>query len=493
MKAARLLPAWILLLLLAPGAPVTSGGIFDRDDQSALELTDTRPAYRVAIVGVVTDTDNRELRPLLGSLSGLLTDMIRGVEARVLAEPERAAMAVRVRTDRSMEVEREIAEETVRADRGSLLGSSPESDGARREELRREASLLKIPDRVPVHVAATKAIELVDVVPEVRRRLVNDRRHLERHDADMVLYLVVESVEEYLLATVWSVQRHVTERREVCRAVALPEELAAALEECAPDLVAHLAGGRYGELKVRVFDVTGRPREDAAVFLDARYVGDGTRLLENVTVGERELVARSPRGASVRETVVIASGERAEVTLVLPAAVVGELRIESDPAGADVYRGVEWVGTAPVVVPAPDAPVQFALRAPGYLEGRAMAGERRTLDTTTIEKALIEESYDWEADFDASRRRFYNSFALFLGSVAVPIVLNGVYQDYFGLFPGGTIRQDINIDDASLYTRRATTVFYAYYGSLGVSTLFLGNLVWRLADYIRVGQGYHTR
>jgi len=178
------------------------------------------------------------------------------------------------------------------------------------------------------------------------------------------------------------------------------------------------------------------------------------------------------------------------VVVRMPAAGGGTIRIESEPDGAEVYHGVEWAGSTPLEIPRPDTVVQYALRSDGYLESRFVAGP----DTPgMVTRTLVGDAYDWEADFTRNRNRFYRSLGFFLGSLAGPVILNGLYQDLSGLFPTGSVRDDLTEEEKFAYADHANTIYHGYYSSLALSGAFFGNMIWSLTQYIRVGQGYHER
>ncbi len=141
-------------------------------------------------------------------------------------------------------------------------------------------------------------------------------------------------------------------------------------------------------------------------------------------------------------------------------------------------------------IPRPDELTSYSIVKENYYDSRL---ELSSTSPQNVETVLVSRGYDWEEETRLSRERFYRSFGLFSLSVGVPIILYGAYQDYTGLFPSGSVRPDLSDEERQRVVREGSALFYGYYGGIALSAGFFGNMIWRLVDYIRTAQGYHTR
>ncbi|MFW5812436.1 MAG: hypothetical protein ACOCWS_05565 [Alkalispirochaetaceae bacterium] len=110
-----------------------------------------------------------------------------------------------------------------------------------------------------------------------------------------------------------------------------------------------------------------------------------------------------------------------------------------------------------------------------------------------LRRELLPRQIVWEDVVEEKKERFYRSFGWFVLSLPAPIILNGVYGNLTTLFPDGSTRTGLSTQEAEERLDQANTLFYSYYATLGVSVALFGNMLFRLIDYIRTGEGYHDR
>jgi len=343
-------------------------------DSAADALRDTRETYRIVVAGVVATDIGGELRPVVGSLPGLLLDLLQGYDRRFVPPAEQDAMRERIIRDALRTVERDLARQQEQRARAALSSRTDEALQERIAVLGEDRAALRNADRDRIAVASVKPV----VYPEQDFQTFTELRYPQRlpgmFDADMVLYLTVEPVEPYLLVHIFATDRAGGEVHEVSRFVALPDELATALEAVSDEVRTYVIGSSFASVSVRVTDPSGAGVPDAEIFIDAKLAGRGDAYQTTLTPGEHAILVRSGRGAIRRTSIMVEPGGFRIVVVRMPAAGGGTIRIESEPDGAEVYHGVEWAGSTPLEIPRPDTVVQYALRSDGYLESRFVAG-----------------------------------------------------------------------------------------------------------------------
>ncbi|MCG8478014.1 MAG: hypothetical protein MI724_02885, partial [Spirochaetales bacterium] len=138
----------------------------------------------------------------------------------------------------------------------------------------------------------------------------------------------------------------------------------------------------------------------------------------------------------------------------------------------------------------PTQETSYTIAREGYYDSRVVVGPD---SPSRIERVLIAADGDWVESVERSRDRFYRSFGAFVLSVGVPILINGVYQNYTGLYPGGVARSDLSQEEQDRLQPQVDALFYGYYVGIGLSAGLFANMIWRLVDYVQTAQGYHTR
>lgn len=103
----------------------------------------------------------------------------------------------------------------------------------------------------------------------------------------------------------------------------------------------------------------------AEVFFDGKFVGQSPLTLQNVRVGEHEVMVRLKGYRPQKRKVVIAPGEQ-RVGFIMEV-LTGKLRVRSDPPGARVMMGGEEKGKTPLFLPeVPIGTYRLLVALPGY-------------------------------------------------------------------------------------------------------------------------------
>ncbi|MEX2445297.1 MAG: PEGA domain-containing protein [Alkalispirochaeta sp.] len=463
------------------------------------ELREEEPVYLVAIGAVVAPEASDRQRSTMSSYAEVLRDLATGPPTRYLDDEERRSVAEQRLTQHRRQLLREIDDRRNVLERRRLERTSPStatdsadsSDDEQLQELRDELDLLTSISASEVAIPREIPVSITDESHRFRRTLPTAAGLArELPEVDLILYLLVEPVSDRVLVRVRAYEVALERDWELFRLVDTPEAISVRLESRERDVVAAIAGKALGGIKVSVADAREQPL-DAQVFVGDRYLGVAPAEDRYVPPGTYTARAELPDGRSVSQPVEISAGVPQPLALAVREDAPERVTIRSTPAGARVYRGSVWVGFSPVEVYRPREDTSYTLVQEGYYDSRVTL----TADSPSlVERTMVSADGDWAAEVETSRDRFYRSFGFFALSVGVPILVNGVYQNYAGLVDGsGTVSGQLTESEQDRVLSRANTLYYGYYAGLGLSAGLFGNMMWRLVNYVQTAQGYHTR
>ncbi|MFO8041883.1 MAG: PEGA domain-containing protein [Alkalispirochaeta sp.] len=499
--------AVLLVLLVAVVATVAPRGTTEEEARARradllAELSEEDPVYTVAVAAIVApDTGDRQ-RSIVSSYAEVLRDLATGPPLRYLDDEARRHVADTRIARYQRRLLREIDDRRNALERARLERTSPageiesdradSSDDQQLRELRDQYELLTTISPNEVAIPREIPITVSDEDHRFRRTLPTAAgiAH-ELPEVDLMLYLSVEAVGDQLLLRVHSYDVSRAAERELFRVVGTAEDLSGRLESRERDVVAAIAGRDLGGIRVSVADPDGDVLPEARVFVGERYLGAAPAEDRYLPPGTYTTRSELPDGRRVSQTVEISAGTPQSVALVLRDEAPELVTIRSVPTGARVYRGSVWVGFTPVEVFRPQDDTSYTLVQDGFYDSRVTV----TRDSASpIERTMVSADGDWAAEVEDSRDRFYRSFGFFALSVGVPILINGMYQNYAGLVDeGGALNADLAPAEQDRILSRTNALYYGYYASFGLSAGLFGNMIWRLVDYVQTAQGYHTR
>lgn len=492
----------VFLAFLVCPAPLSAAGQVESDaDQVRAvrqRLTPDELRWRYAFGVVVTEEMPRQDRLQLGSFVRILENAVGDAPIRYLDGNEQTEWVLRILEREEREIRRRMDERTATLDRQRLERGSARGDagtaGAEEDsqirDLRENLRILGLVESARILLPMTAELELVRGEHRYRRVIPDAVVTARSLNVDMLLYLIVVPVEDLLFVRVRSYNRITRVDREVLRLVGTPEDLPRRLEESAPAIIREVAARDLADLRIHVTDAAGMPEEHARIRLDGTLIGVGSVEERFLVPGSYQVSVSVGDGRTADRSVELAGGEMNEIFLTLPESTAAPVVIDSEPSGAAVYQGALWVGRTPLKVPRPTEPRQYTISMEEHYDSRFQLDPD---SPSRITRTLVATETDWYGQVEDTRDRFYRSFGAFAVSLAVPILLNGMYQNLGGLFPGGPARADLTLDEQERNLNRANNILVGYYASFGLSTALFGNMMWRLVQYIRTAQEYHYR
>lgn len=477
---------------------VSAGGVTEEERLRAEILATLSMAereYAVVVAAVVDERADPAGAGALGSYAEILRDALLEVPRRYLPDDERRAI-------REARIAEELNEARLSRDarlqeleRGSIATPAERDPVDRAEdkplaELDGRIAALETIEPWDVTLPPVVPVDLLDLAPVFRRGAPDPEVMARETGADLLFTLIVEELGELRMLTIYGYLSALDQNEVLGRVISEPENLPTRFEENLPGLLAALTARELGSVSVRVVGADGLPDVEARIRLDGRLIGVGEAEEGYLPVGEYTLSASRSDGRSVARRISISEGELYTVTLAIPAVSAPPVTLLSRPAGAAVYEGAIWRGYTPLALPRPIDQVEYRIVGEGYHESRLSL----TQDTPpVVERVLIDIDYDWEAQVESDRRRFYRSFGAFAVSLAGPILINGALQNLTGLYPTGVPRSDLSTEEQDDLENQVDTLVYAYYGSLALSSGLFGHMIWRLVQYVQTAGEYHRR
>ncbi|WP_040587969.1 hypothetical protein [Alkalispirochaeta alkalica] len=501
--------AVLVFLLAGPGADLRASGRGEDDAKLRRDviegLVPEDPVWTVALGAVEVPRGTVPDRTVLGSYVRVIQDLIGDLPERHLSEEERLLWAEDRFRREEARLARALEERRHRLDRQRLESGPrngafvPYSEDSRYAALQRELRVLGSID--PREILPGERVPLKASEQPVRYSsgLRSSEVLAEELKADILLILTLDVLEdspgETLVLTVRARHRLGGRERQVVRVVGRGREIPGMLEASAAELVREVSGVSLASLEVQVRDrlgEVGRPGGggDALIRINGTLAGAGSARERFLLPGPYTVSVRAPDGRRAEEGLILQGGEDRVLVVDLPPVEPRIFRIETDPPGARVYEGALWRGVTPLEIPLPGEAREYVLRRDGYYDSRLQVSPRGDL---LYRRELTPVDRDWAGAVKASRDSFYRSFGAFALSLSVPVILNGLYDDLGGLFPGGQARADLSRSEQSKYQDRSDAILAGYYVSVGLSVTLFGNMLWRLSRYIRVSQEYHDR
>jgi hypothetical protein len=448
-------------------------------------VADDAQPFRVGFRVFDTSRVAEQYRYLARSLPSMLRKRLEAVGVHRLDAAEREAYAAERKERRLAELGQEL--DSLVSERSELLFQelSRSELRQRRDEL---ASRIR-EARTALEEAEAESVEVEQRMPVVFPQEPTDLlavegsplRLAEREDFDLIVGGELDRVENYLYVRVWAYHRAHTEEVFESSTTALPEEVRGSMDTLVDELATALLGRPWARLSVRASS------DRAAIYVDSKLAGFGSAELPFLSSGTHEIRVVGQQGRPVTKTVELT--ERAEETVVveLPEPDSEQVRIRTEPGGAELYDGALWQGTTPLSLPRPETRRALRLRKEGHYESRVVLSPDAPEE---LSYQLVPDTRDRGALLQERRDRFYRSLGWFALSLPLPIMLNGAQQNLATLVnsPQGA---ELSADATERIVRTGNTLYWSYWGSVGISAGLFVKLVVDIVRYIRASEYAH--
>ena len=296
----------------------------------------------------------------------------------------------------------------------------------------------------------------------------------KQQDLDVLLWGGFEEVQGFLYFEITLFNAVLGEPVYTYSDGAAPIEMYDLFDQLITELATVLWGRDWSSLTVQTVP------SGASVWIDGQFQGRTPLGIPYLLPGGRQLLVQDPGFESVTRTIELSPyAEQVErFTLVPRPREV--LTLDSNPAGATVYKGSEWLGTTPLSVEKPEELSRLLLRREGYLDFPLYA--RPTVEPS-ITAALFPDSLDPSEIQDRRRDELYRALGVFVLSIPIPMFSWGYRNDYIATatslqHEGKTQQSQEALDTANVLTAVSL-------GTMAVSGGLFVNLLVRLVRYLR--------
>jgi len=223
--------------------------------------------------------------------------------------------------------------------------------------------------------------------------------------------------------------------------------------------------------------VTEPPNATITVNSLARGVGFWSDATLQPGLVELEITAYGYRPQFLRER--LASNEVKSLTVELEKTDQAQVIIRSIPPGASVRLGATWLGLTPLAIDRPEQVMPITIEKNAY-ETRVVPlypeTERLSIP---LEHALV----DPIEKLTISKKKLYNSIAMFSFSLAPTVILLGISRNYAGMNARSTSADDLA---SSLRAYQLSNGFM--WGSIAVNAGLLTHVLLRLSKYLKAAE-----
>lgn len=334
-------------------------------------------------------------------------------------------------------------------------------------ELNPEA--IAFPESKPLRFASGTTGQLIFDQP-VRSPLQSTRQE----DLDSLLWGRFEEIQGYIYVEVYFFDAALGEDVFSYSNAVLPAELYEISDELTGELASILWGREWSSLRVE----TEPP--GASVWLDESFQGRTPLEIPYLIPGSRELWVEAPGYQSVVRLIDLPPYTEALQQIALPLEAGDFFELDSEPTGAAVYAGSNWLGNTPLSVEKPDDLNRFLLRKEGYLDFPLYTGSG-VEETVTI--PLISDDTDPLEIQNQRRDELYRAFGFFAISIPIPLFFWGFASDYAVGY--SLAINELNFDESDRFRDAGLVFYYGYYGALAVTTSLFVNMMVRLVRYLR--------
>jgi hypothetical protein len=462
----------LLLLAAASSLPVSAQGF---------DLSDQRSTWSIGIAAFEGKNLSPENIYLTRSFPLLLRERLEGI-------PEHYFSAAEVRAYRRQIIQRERKRlvEAIASDRRArdeLFFTSPSAaQKAADYEERIETNLQAVRNlsEVDPESIAFPRSKPIEFISGADGELVFDKEVLspfqlaKQQDLDVLIWGRFEEVEGFLYFEITVFHAVLEEPVYTHSDAGAAVELYDLFDEPGVEIATILWGRDWSSLSVQ----TEPP--GASVWIDEVFQGRTPLDIPYLLPGSKQLRVQISGYQTVSRTIELLPYTEQVQRIDLVPQVRETFNLASDPAGASVYWGSQWLGKTPLSVDKPEELSRYLLRLDGFLDFPLY------IDPTigqSVTAELVPEELDPGELQNRRRRELYRALGVFALSIPIPMFSWGYRGDYIKTaqeleLEGKIAESQAALDKSNIYGG-------IFLGTVAVSGGLFANLLVRLIRYIR--------
>ncbi len=430
-----------------------------------INLTDRRPDWSIGFAAFEGKNLSPENNYLTRSFPLLIRERLEGIPEHYFSQAEMRACRRQIIQNERQRLVKAVADD--RRTRDELFFTSEAAkEGAAMYEQRIADNLAAIrelgqmdPDQIAF--AESKPLRFVsgaDGQLVFDRVLLSPFQLAKQQDLDVLLWGGFEEVQGFLYFEITVFSTVLGEPVFTYSDAAAPIELYEQFDELVVQLATILWGRDWSSLSVQTVP------PGASVWIDEEFQGRSPLIIPYLLPGKKQLRVHSEGYQTLSRTIELAAYEQLMQQIALTPQPRQTFTLNSDPPGATVYRGSEWLGTTPLSIEEPEELGRFLLRREGYLDFPLYL--EPSVDQSQSAELLPQQLDPTEMQ-TRRRNELYGAFGAFALSVPLPMFFGSYRREY----------RDMGMDISWLT--------YAYFGTYAISGGLFVNLLVRLIRYLR--------
>ena len=455
-------------------------------------------SWKVTIIGVQTDNYDvfsSQQRGISIGLLPLLAGAVKEVETRYISPEEKYLAREKKRTDALFSLNTSLTQ-ILESNDISALGN--ENSDIRNQRRQSQKKIKDLQDRIhriqnlaneDIPMPSSLPIEYKEQTQYIHISHIENFSKIARELAvHSLFYYKVYPLNQFMIVEVLEYNAIQQRTQRVLRTVVNPNQITQVYESIELRVQDFILGVPSASLKVQAKKNDEEILFDAQILLDGVIVGFGEASISTIASGAHALSVIYD-GTQRNEIIILESGDNATRNFLFDIKVKDTITITSNPSNVKVYINTEWVGNTPVVIPKPELILQAELHETRYESHRVSISNDfpSVYHIDMIPKNIIPGSDRLED----SRKKFYNSFAMFALSLAVPIVLNGFYINE--VRANSSVGSSLSAQGKESSLRNQAILLYSSIGTAAISTgLGVFSFI-RLQEYLDTAGEYHDR
>ena len=484
----RIILLFLLFLISLPSFAASEEDLFSEED-----LTLAKESWNIGLSTLAAGSLDKRYEYLRNSIPLLLSDEISTLKSHRLSDNELHYYRKNHIDSKIISLEKEKS--SLHYKRDSLLFSDL-SGHDRRVSYREISDQIEEKEHAieswrglkPEDITLEKELPIIFQEYGASQKLTDPggqiSRFMENSDFDLLLTGRVEQLDDmiYLEVSGWlqSSEEPVLSVSDTVR----EEDIDTIITDWSTELRTLILGRTWSGIRIHA-EPAG-----AVLSIDGESRGVGSLEIDDLEPGYVTVSAMAAGYKSQSSQVYLLPGETLELDLTLEEGMKNVFYLTSDPPGADVYFGASWLGQTPLYTDFPSMKGQFRVVKddfmPFYLPSDEIQGESLTVQ-------LGNNLFDRQAELELAKKKFYRSLGWFSISLAVPVILMGVYQNldyrYYSYANDYISTGDQNsFDRAEEYKHKSDIAYYGFWGGVSISGGLLINTLFKLRDYIRAAE-----
>ncbi|MDC7234280.1 MAG: PEGA domain-containing protein [Spirochaetales bacterium] len=431
---------------------------------------------------------------LLNSIPLLIQEEITGLPEHRLSDEEKSHF--RTLHIEAKKVALEKSKSAVHSQRDALLFSDLDTEDRRNkyktftQDIDDKSKLIDFwnqldEDQIEIKNSLPVALQSYsDSVASLLVPRVQQQRFMESENLDLLISGTVERLDNLFYLNIEALVQHSSEPVFSMGKIVSEQEINETVRDEVIKLRSVILGRSWSDLTVHVLP------SNALIQIDGETKGVGSVQIPHQEPGFITLSVLSNGYISDIRQIYLISGEQKVIDIELVAGQNTYLSLISDPPGADVYIGATWVGSTPIQIEKPGEQSLITIRKDKHMSFYQNSDDIKG-DSLTVH--LASDILNRQKELELSKKKFYRSLGWFSLSVAVPLILSGVYENLdnryyvYALDYNSTLNPD-SYDKALEYYDKASIAYYSMWGGIAVSSGLLVNTLFKLRDYIRAAE-----